>query len=192
MLQALLARGRHSVIIGKRLKSGASSLPLLKNQQLWKLSGYVGGKWTDGTARSRFQVINPSNGEVIAELPRMTAADAKEAAKISVDGWKKWSNTLAGERSKVLRNMAQLMSKFRDDLGYIICKEAGKPMSQSLAEIDYARSFLLEYAEEAKRVSGTVMEKPLHGRRMLTIKQAVGPAALITPWNFPSASMSTE
>jgi succinate-semialdehyde dehydrogenase/glutarate-semialdehyde dehydrogenase len=160
----------------------------LQNANLWKTSGYIGGQWTDGKAKGKFSVKNPTNGEIIAELPRMNAADVAAAGKISYTAWKKWSKALATERSKIIRKMATLMGKYREDLAAIITLESGKPFSQSQLEVDYAKGFLLEYAEEAKRITGEVMEKPLHGSRVLTIKQAVGPAALITPWNFPSAS----
>jgi succinate-semialdehyde dehydrogenase/glutarate-semialdehyde dehydrogenase len=185
---ARIAVAKKSLKADHRRLLSSQHVGQLQNANLWKTSGFIGGQWTDGTAKGKFSVKNPTNGEIIAELPRMNAADVAAAGKVSFTAWKKWSQSLTSERSKILRKMATLMEKNKEDLAAIITLETGKPASQSQFEVDYAKDFLLEYAEEAKRITGEVMEKPLHGSRVLTIKQAVGPAALITPWNFPSAS----
>jgi succinate-semialdehyde dehydrogenase/glutarate-semialdehyde dehydrogenase len=76
-----------------------------------------------------------------------------------------------------------------DDLAYIMTLESGKPLSEAKGEVNYARSFYDYYAEEAIRIKGDMMETSFKGQKMFTVKQSVGPAALITPWNFPQASM---
>jgi delta 1-pyrroline-5-carboxylate dehydrogenase len=88
--------------------------------------------------------------------------------------------------------MADLMQKYADDLALIITVEAGKPISESKGEVAYAKSFLDLYAEEATRVHGETMQTTFHNQKMMTIRQPVGPAALITPWNFPSAMVTRK
>lgn len=70
--------------------------------------------------------------------------------------------------------------------------ESGKPLSESIGELNYAVSFYDFYAEEAKRIPGDIIESPLRGRKLLAIRQPVGPAALITPWNFPAAMITRK
>ena len=65
-------------------------------------------------------------------------------------------------------------------------------MIESRGEVDYAIGFFELYHEEAKRIEGVTMSSPLKGRRMWTLKQPIGPAALITPWNFPCAMVARK
>ena len=162
---------------------------VLKRSNLWNTSSFIGGKWITGSSNlGTFEVCNPATGQVIANCFRMTADDVVIAADISNEAWKSWRKTLAVDRAKVLRRMSELMKENSDDLAYIITKESGKPYSEAKGEINYARSFFDYYAEEATRIKGEMMENSFHGQKMITLKQSVGPAALITPWNFPSAS----
>ncbi|CAE7426936.1 gabD [Symbiodinium microadriaticum] len=80
-----------------------------------------------------------------------------------------------------------------DDLARIITLECGKPLPEARGEVMYAAGFLEWYAEEAKRMYGDIIPAPVAGpRKYLTTRQAVGPAALITPWNFPSAMITRK
>ncbi len=110
-----------------------------------------------------FPVLNPSNGEVISVLPRMRASDVDEAARASMKAWKSWKSTPAKDRGKLLMTMANLMTKYEDDLAAIITLEAGKPMAESKGEIAYSRSFLEFFAEEAPRVMGEIIPSPVKG-----------------------------
>ena len=86
-----------------------------------------------------------------------------------------------------MRRWADLMLEHLDDLALLLTLEQGKPLAESEAEIRYAASFLEWFGEEGKRVYGDTIPSPLPDRRILVLKQPVGVAAGITPWNFPSA-----
>ena len=162
---------------------------MIKNEKLWTTSSYIGGKWTNGRSNlGDFPVHNPATGAVIASCARMGAVDVADSAEASYEAWKAWKKTLASDRSKLLRQMSELMRVNSDDLAYIITQESGKPFPEAKGEVNYARSFLDYYAEESTRIKGEVMETSFKGQKMMTVKQSVGPAALITPWNFPAAS----
>lgn len=140
-----------------------------------------------------FDVFNPATGKCIGKLPSMTKSDALHYSSIAMNTWQtKWKHTIAKERSKYLMNMVSLMEKYREELAHIISLESGKPLAESYGEITYAISFLELYAEEAKRVTGDIITPPMKGRRLLAIKQPIGPAALITPWNFPAAMITRK
>lgn len=171
-------------------------LDAIKNKHLIRNSGYLNGVFTKGVkaAPPTFNVFNPANGDHLMELPRMGKADADFGASVANDAWYKWKTTNVTDRSKVLAKMAALMVKYQDDLAAIISLEAGKPFAEAKGEVMYATSFYDFYAEEAKRVTGDILQCNNVGttRRLLVSKQAVGPAALITPWNFPSAMITRK
>src|SRR3546814_9470905 len=84
------------------------------------------------------------------------------------------------------------MVEHRADLDKILSLEQGKPLAEALGEIDYAASFIPWYAEQAKRLDGQVIPSHLPDTQLGTVKEPVGVAALITPWNFPSAMITRK
>jgi len=70
--------------------------------------------------------------------------------------------------------------------------EQGKPLAESRGEIAYAASFILWFAEEARRAYGDTIPAARPGQHIVVIKQPVGVSAAITPWNFPAAMITRK
>jgi len=174
---------------GRELSSVSS---LLKNKSLFRDVGYINGQWTNMGCVDKFDVFNPANGALIAQVPRMTADSAEEASQVAFKAWGTWKTRTCKERAKVLTKMAHLMAEHSDDLAILITLESGKPFAEAKGEIAYALGFYEFFAEEAKRMRGDVIPHPVSGRRLLALKEPCGPAALITPWNFPSAMITRK
>uniref|UniRef100_H0W9H9 Succinate-semialdehyde dehydrogenase n=1 Tax=Cavia porcellus TaxID=10141 RepID=H0W9H9_CAVPO len=96
------------------------------------------------------------------------------------------------ERSSLLRKWYDLMMQNKDDLAKIITAESGKPLKEAQGEILYSAHFLEWFSEEARRVYGDIISTPTKERRALVLKQPLGVAAVITPWNFPSAMITRK
>jgi hypothetical protein len=96
------------------------------------------------------------------------------------------------ERSIVLKNWYNLIMENKDELAQILTRENGKPLGEAQGEIQYGASFIEWFAEEAKRVYGDTIPQTVPGRRLIVIKQPVGVAAMITPWNFPNAMITRK
>ena len=167
---------------------------LFSNTSLWKPGNcYVNGKWIKAADGEQFSVKNPANGDLIAGVPKMTASDVNEAADIAFKVWNAtWKSTTPAQRSAVLMKMYDLMVDNIDDLAKIITLEAGKPFAESKGEVLYAASNFKFFAEEARRSYGTVIPSNVRGRSELVFKESIGPAALITPWNFPMAMITRK
>uniref|UniRef100_A0A2K6SST9 Succinate-semialdehyde dehydrogenase n=1 Tax=Saimiri boliviensis boliviensis TaxID=39432 RepID=A0A2K6SST9_SAIBB len=99
---------------------------------------------------------------------------------------------LLQERSSLLRKWYDLMIKNKDDLAKIITAESGKPLKEAQGEILYSALFLEWFSEEARRVYGDIIYTSARDKRALVLKQPVGVAAVITPWNFPSAMITRK
>jgi acyl-CoA reductase-like NAD-dependent aldehyde dehydrogenase len=80
-----------------------------------------------------------------------------------------------------------LIRENKEDLAKIVTHETGKPLAEARGEIDYAAGFTWWFAGEAERIRGTVSQPSVPGRRMFTVKQPIGVAAALVPWNFPIA-----
>jgi len=161
--------------------------PTLFRQQV-----LIGGEWRDAADGVRFAVHNPANVEIVGHAPRCTAVDVERAIEAAHAAFAVWRATPAKSRAQLLRRWFDLILAHRDDLAAIMVSEQGKPLAEARGEIDYAASFIEWFAEEARRVYGDVVPSPWTDRRLFTLKQPVGVAALITPWNFPAAMLTRK
>ncbi|MEX0371050.1 MAG: NAD-dependent succinate-semialdehyde dehydrogenase [Tateyamaria sp.] len=164
---------------------------LLNDPSLLETRAYVNGAWIDG-ADGTFDVTNPARGDVLAEvadLNRQQVADAIAAAETAQKGWAQWTGK---ERSAVLRKWFDLMMEHQDDLGTILTAEQGKPLAEAKGEIAYGAGFIEFFAEEAKRVYGETIPGHQRDKRIMVMKQPIGVAASITPWNFPNAMITRK
>ena len=164
----------------------------LANAGLFRQQALINGKWQDAADGARFTIHNPANGETVGHAPRCTTADTERAIEAAHAAFPAWRDQTAKARAQLLRRWFDLILAHRDDLAAIMVSEQGKPLAEALGEIEYAASFVEWFAEEARRVYGDVVPSPWADRRMFTLKQPVGVAALITPWNFPAAMLTRK
>ncbi|CAN9514451.1 unnamed protein product [Ophioblennius macclurei] len=158
--------------------------PLLRTQ------GYVDGRWV--SAASVFPVLDPATGQEIARVSDCGPAEAKRAVAAAHRAFESWKSSTAKERSILLRKWFDLLTLHKDDLAKLITFESGKPLKEAASEIAYSASFLEWFSEEARRVYGDVVLSPLRDRKIFLLKQPVGVASIITPWNFPSAMITRK
>ncbi|MGC8817410.1 MAG: aldehyde dehydrogenase family protein [Candidatus Hadarchaeum sp.] len=144
----------------------------------------IDGEWR--SAKSTYNVINPANTEeVVAKAPLGTRSDAQEAIEAAYRAFSAWSQKSPYERAKLLRKAAAIVMERIEELGRLLTLETGKPLKDSLKEIEFAVRVLQYYAEEATRVFGEWVPTISQSVRSIVIRQPVGVAGLIVPWNFP-------
>ncbi|GJM32589.1 MAG: NAD-dependent succinate-semialdehyde dehydrogenase [Saprospiraceae bacterium] len=164
----------------------------LKNKLLLKDKTLLNGKWVSANSGKTFSVNNPYDGSHIGEVPDMGAAETKAAIDAAAKAFPAWRDKTAADRAGILKKWYALQMEHLDDLAVILTTEQGKPLAEAKGEIRYGASFVEWFAEEARRVYGDVI--PGHGSelRIITIKQPIGVAAAITPWNFPNAMITRK
>jgi succinate-semialdehyde dehydrogenase len=153
---------------------------------------YVNGSWVGAGSNRVFPVKNPSNDTVVGEVPDMDVGDAKIAVDSAHDAFQSWKKSSAKERSDLLRAWHTLILANKAGLSELMTKENGKPLKESETEIEYAASFVDWFAGEARRIYGDVVSSPKKDRQIFILKQPVGVAAIITPWNFPAAMITRK
>ena len=153
---------------------------------------YVNGQWVEASTGKTFEVKNPVDGKVIASVPDMSAGDTKVAIDAANKAFASWKETTVKERSILLRKWFNLCEEHKEDLAKLLTSEQGKPLAESRGEIGYSNGFLEWFAEEARRINGEVVPAPTKGKEMVFIRQPVGVAAMITPWNFPAAMITRK
>ncbi|AZO32165.1 MAG: succinate-semialdehyde dehydrogenase [Mesorhizobium sp.] len=140
----------------------------------------------------RFEVFNPSTGELLAELPDMGVEETRAAIDKAYAAQAEWAGLTARERSEMLWQWHQLIVTHTDDLAAILTAEMGKPLAEAKSEVSHAAAYLQWYAEEANRIYGETISAPSTDRRMLVIKQPIGVVGTITPWNFPASMVARK
>jgi len=155
--------------------------PLIRDQS------YINGKWTGAASGKTFDVVNPATGKRIASVADLEIEEIRAAIDVAAEAFPLWSGLLAKERAGILMNWFRLILDHKQELATLITMECGKPYQESLSEVNYGASFIEWFAEEGKRIYGDVIPQHAADKRLMVIKQPIGVAAAITPWNFPLA-----
>jgi len=147
----------------------------LSDSSLLISQAFIAGEWVDNSnSGDRFDVLNPSTGDVITSLPDVGIEETRTAIDAAYVAQKEWASNTGKERAAVLR------------------AEMGKPHAEAKGEILYGASFIEWFAEEAKRVYGDLIPGHQPDKRIMVMKQPVGVVASITPWNFPNAMIARK
>lgn len=129
----------------------------LKHRSLLRQQCLVNGEWYDSENGEFDNVINPTNGKVIGRVPQITTAQTAQAIVYAEQAQRGWKDKTAKQRAALMQKWAQLMLEHADDLAALLTAEQGKPLAEARGEIVYAASFIEWFAEEAKRVEGSVL-----------------------------------
>ncbi|MBY7144427.1 NAD-dependent succinate-semialdehyde dehydrogenase [Virgibacillus sp. NKC19-3] len=138
------------------------------------------------------QVTNPATGELIREIPADTEEEIHQALKRGHEYFQEWRKVNAHERSRLLKAWSEKIQNNKETIAEVMTLESGKPIQESLGEVNYATSYIDWYAEEAKRLYGRTIPAASETKRIIVSKQPVGLVAAITPWNFPAAMMTRK
>ena len=164
----------------------------LNDPRLWRDLAYLDGKWQAADSLDGLEVTNPSGAALLGHVPAMGAAEVDRAVEAAGRAFPGWSALAPQDRSARLYAWHQAICAAKQDLAHIMVLEQGKPLAEALGEIDYAASFVLFYAEEAKRVNIESVTSHLPDAEMTLERRPIGVAALVTPWNFPSAMITRK
>ncbi|MDT8345932.1 MAG: aldehyde dehydrogenase family protein, partial [Thermohalobaculum sp.] len=165
---------------------------MLKDPSLLTGKAFVAGVWVDAAGGRSFPVRNPARGDVIIEVADLSREEVRAAIAAAKAAQKPWAAKTGKERAAILRRWYELMVENADDLAAILTAEMGKPLAEARGEILYGASFVEWFGEEAKRAGGEVIPGHLPDKRIVVLKQPVGVAASITPWNFPNAMIARK
>ncbi len=147
----------------------------------------IGGEWRDGSGGESIAIEDPATGETVCEVADATPADAAAALDAACAAQPEWGASPPNERSEILQRAFEAMGERADELALLMTLEMGKAVAESKSEIAYAAEFFRWFAGEALRIDGTYKVAGNAQSRVLVMRQPIGPAYFITPWNFPTA-----
>ena len=163
----------------------------LAKPALFRQAAYIGGEWIEGSGAT-IAVRNPATGEAIGRIPDLGAEDTRRAIAAADAAFPSWRALPAGKRGALLEAWHDALLANIDDLARLMTLEQGKPLAEARGEIHYGAGFVKWFAEEARRVYGDTIPAPTPDRRIIVLKEPIGVAAAITPWNFPNAMITRK
>ena len=120
----------------------------------------IDGDWRSGADRERIAVLDPSNGDAVAEVAAGTPADAVAACDAAAKAQPGWAAAAPRVRSEILRDCHRIVMEHSDELADLITLEHGKPRADAVGEVAYAAEFFRWNAEETVRIHGTISTGP--------------------------------
>jgi len=146
---------------------------------------FIGGEWREANSGLTFDVVNPYSGALISSVANCGAEETEEAIGKASEAFKTWRKTTINQRAAILRKIGDLVLQNKAELGAILTKEQGKPKGEAEGEVGFAASFFHFFAEECRRPCGEVFSPTAHGKQFITVREPLGVAAMVCPWNFP-------
>jgi alpha-ketoglutaric semialdehyde dehydrogenase len=149
---------------------------------------FINGEWKDASTGEAYENRNPANTD---ELVGMFASSAQEdvdaavdAAKAAYDGWRL---TPAPKRAEILFRAAEMLLLHKEQFAKDMTREMGKVVEEARGDVQEAIDMTYYMAGEGRRLFGQTTPSELPNKFAMSVRQAVGVAGLITPWNFPMA-----
>ncbi|HET9084814.1 MAG TPA: aldehyde dehydrogenase family protein, partial [Candidatus Limnocylindrales bacterium] len=148
---------------------------------------YIAGEWCDSTSGGTFESRNPANGELIGRFQQGTKADVAMAVSAAWAARPMWQRTPAPKRGEILFRFAQLMADNKERLSQAMTREMGKVIAEARGDVQEGIDIAFLMAGEGRRMHGDTVPSELPDKWAMSIRQPIGFAGIITPWNFPMA-----
>jgi betaine-aldehyde dehydrogenase/aminobutyraldehyde dehydrogenase len=145
----------------------------------------VGGEWVDSAGGETMEVLNPSTGETIAEVPRGTKEDVDRAIEAAKKAWPEWRETTPAERAEALLKLADLLDEHADELAQLESTNVGKPLPAARDEMPVSSDNIRFFAGAARILEGRSTGEYMHGYTSMIRREPIGIVGGITPWNYP-------
>jgi alpha-ketoglutaric semialdehyde dehydrogenase len=149
---------------------------------------YINGTWLTSHSKRIAESRNPADDrEVVATFPLSKESDVENAIQAAREAYKAWRLVPAPERAEYLYKVGEIMTRRKEELATLMTREMGKTLTETRGDVQEAIDCAFYYAGEGRRLFGQTAPSELRNKFAMTVRQAIGVCALITPWNFPVA-----
>jgi succinate-semialdehyde dehydrogenase/glutarate-semialdehyde dehydrogenase len=152
----------------------------------------IAGSWRRGNSTDAITAVDPATAEVLNQFSAASASDTQDAIDAANMAQLHWRKTAAWTRADILHKCADIMVARTEEAARQITMEAGKPIAQSRREWQLSIDQFRWYAEEARRITGQIIESRAPGGRLEVHHEPVGVVAAFTAWNFPAVLIARK
>ena len=149
---------------------------------------FIAGEWVGSVSGGTFESRNPADrDDLVGIFQAGTAADVAMAVRAAETAFPAWSRTPAPRRGEILLRFAQLLRRDKERLARALTREMGKVLAEARGDVQEAIDIAELMAGEGRRMFGDTVPSELPDKWAMSIRQPIGVAGIITPWNFPMA-----
>jgi alpha-ketoglutaric semialdehyde dehydrogenase len=149
---------------------------------------FIAGEWTESTSGATFESRNPADTrDIIGRFQAGTPADTAMAIRAAEIAFPMWSRTPAPKRGEILYRFGALMAEHKERLAQAMSREMGKVIAEARGDVQEGIDIAFLMAGEGRRMAGETVPSELPDKWAMSIRQPIGVAGIITPWNFPMA-----
>ena len=146
---------------------------------------FIDGQWRAAKSGRRLEIRDPASGERVGSTALADAADVDLAVAAANRALPGWAETRADARAKILHRATDLIVERLSAIAELLTREQGKPISDAEKEIRFGVEVIRYYAEEGRRVGGSIRASAREDVRSFVVSSPVGVVGAITPWNYP-------
>jgi aldehyde dehydrogenase (NAD+) len=149
---------------------------------------FIAGEWVESVSGETFESRNPADRrDIIGRFQAGTRADAGMAIRAAEMALPRWKATPAPKRGEILYRFGELMARDKEKLSRAMTREMGKVLAEARGDVQEGIDIAYLMAGEGRRMFGDTVPSELPDKWAMSIRQPIGIAGLITPWNFPVA-----
>jgi aldehyde dehydrogenase (NAD+) len=149
---------------------------------------FIAGEWCDSTSGATFESHNPADArDVIGRFQQGTAADVAMAVRAADEAGRLWRRTPAPKRGEILYRFGALLAEHKERMSRAMTREMGKVIAEARGDVQEGIDIAFLMAGEGRRMFGDTVPSELPDKWAMSIRQPIGIAGIITPWNFPIA-----
>ncbi|MFB5760708.1 aldehyde dehydrogenase family protein [Paenibacillus medicaginis] len=153
---------------------------------MFMLRMYIGGQWVEAVSGETRKIVNPANGETIAQAAEGGIADARRAIAEARSAFDEggWPETPAVERARLLFRLADLLEAEKEEFARLETLDSGKPLREAEGDVHDTIACFRYYAGLATKPHGQTYEvaDPMQA---IVVREPIGVCGQIVPWNYP-------
>ena len=149
---------------------------------------YIDGAWVASTGAATIDVVNPTTGGVVAQVPSGTVEDVDRAVAAARRAFDEWSQTPVAERASVLREVSAQISQRIEEIARAAATDIGTPLA--VGRFMHAQLPATTFADMADNIERFELEK--RDGSLMLVREPVGLVAAITPWNYPMHQIAAK
>jgi acyl-CoA reductase-like NAD-dependent aldehyde dehydrogenase len=149
---------------------------------------FIAGRWVDSSSGETFESVNPADTrDVVGRFQAGTRADVAMAVRAAGEAYDGWRTTPAPRRGELLYRFGALMAEHKERLARAMTREMGKVLAEARGDVQEGIDIAFLMAGEGRRMFGDTVPSELPDKWAMSIRQPIGIAGIISPWNFPMA-----
>ncbi len=149
---------------------------------------FIGGEWRPAVSGRTFESRNPADTrDLIGTFAASDAADVAAAIRSAEEALPAWRNMPAPKRGEIMYAFGALLAQHKERLARAMTREMGKVLAEARGDVQEGIDIAFLMAGEGRRMFGDTVPSELPDKWAMSIRQPLGVAGIITPWNFPIA-----